>query len=108
MSSWRTRVAICVTVAALDIGVGELDPVAHAADCAIPEFLAIGKVYAFITDTAKDTVTVIAIDSQSCWVKVSGKAAPLAWVNLRQVLAIEERPKPLAPPPAPVKPGKRR
>jgi hypothetical protein len=49
-------------------------------------------------------VTVIAIDSHSCWVKVRGKAAHLAWVNLRQVLAIEESPKP----PAPVKPGQRR
>jgi hypothetical protein len=104
MRSWRVRVAICVTVAALDIGAGELGPVARAADCAIPGFLAMGKVYAFITDVAKDTVTVIAIDSQSCWVKVRGKAGHLAWVNLRQVLAIEESPKP----PAQVKPGQRR
>jgi hypothetical protein len=104
MRPWRFRVAICVTVAALGIATRGLGTVASAADRAIPVFLAMENAYVFITGMTKDTMTVVAIDSQSCWVKVRAKDGHVAWVNLRQVLAIEENQHPSAQ----AKPGQRR
>jgi hypothetical protein len=85
-------VAVFVIVAGVGTAVS-------AADCEVSAFLIKGKTYKFALGGVGSTAPILEIDKQSCWVKVEAKRkgeltgreiSETVWVNLRQVMMIEE------------------
>jgi hypothetical protein len=85
-------------VAALVIVVG-IETVVLATDCEVPAFLIKGKTYKISLGLGGSFATILEIDKQSCWVKIESKRkseftgkeiTETVWVNLRQVVMIEE------------------
>ena len=91
MSRKASMLARGCTVAAIVATMFFLAATANAAACDIPSFLKVDKTYNISTTAIIYNATVLAIDKQSCWVKIkSNKNQAVFWINLNQITLIEE------------------
>ena len=64
---------------------------APGAACAVPAFIQIGTTYKLLIGPVAVDVTVLAIDTPACWIQVQDDKGDKFWMNLHQIVAMEEK-----------------
>jgi hypothetical protein len=64
---------------------------AHGAACAVPSFVQIGTTYKLLIGAVAVEVIVLAIDTPACWIQVQDEKGDKFWMNLHQIVAMEEK-----------------